>query len=344
VVRQSGLLADIEEFVEGTGHNMTAHCRVLRADTSEEIQQRFSWGEAEQAGLTSKGGPWQDYPRRMLQMRARSWCLRDAFPEVLKGMMLAEEAEAIPESNGQSLDPRDEMSRPRSDEWYRKAIEWMVEKGASWDELTEFAGRIPKGDHKLKDWPDAKWDAAKQRVQQAQADREAHAAEKAAAESGKAQAEGGDTTPSHTDDTANGRVDQSDADTEAHAAEKTYEHAQEALNAHFDAAWKTDQNEGWEPISENQLNRLYAIADDNDWSDAALNRLVKDELGWESKADLPYGDPYDEVVASLEDERLRYHMSRDPDTPDMFDEDGSDETEANDEAFEDGAEDDDLPF
>lgn len=188
VVRQSGLLADIEETTQGGGDGMTAYCRVKRADTGEEIEQRFSWAEAEQAGLTSKGGPWQDYPRRMLQMRARSWCLRDAFPEVLKGMMLAEEAEAIPASNGESLDPRGEMSRPKPDAWYQEAIDWMVGKAAAiadssggdadpWDELTEHADRIPSSDHPLSDWPDSMWEEAKERVRQAQADREDEPAE-----------------------------------------------------------------------------------------------------------------------------------------------------------------------
>jgi hypothetical protein len=52
----------------------------------------------------------------MMQMRARSWCLRDAFPEVLKGMMLAEEAEAIPQSNGETIDPREEMDQSTEQE------------------------------------------------------------------------------------------------------------------------------------------------------------------------------------------------------------------------------------
>jgi hypothetical protein len=104
-----------------------------------------------------------------------------------------------------------------------------------------------------------------------------------------------------------------------------------------------DGKEGWEAISEAQLNRLYAIADDEGWDEAALNRLVNDELGWESKADIPYGEVYEEICAALKDERLRYHMSRDPDTPDMFD--GEDTSQdANHEAFEDGAEDGELPF
>ncbi len=54
------------------------------------------WGDAlmdaKRAGLWTKAGPWQTYPRRMLQMRARSFALRDAFPDVLKGLISVEEA------------------------------------------------------------------------------------------------------------------------------------------------------------------------------------------------------------------------------------------------------------
>jgi hypothetical protein len=48
--------------------------------------------EAKKAGLWGKGGPWTQYPRRMLQMRARGFALRDAFPDVLRGLVTAEEA------------------------------------------------------------------------------------------------------------------------------------------------------------------------------------------------------------------------------------------------------------
>jgi len=144
------------------------------------------------------------------------------------------------------------------------------------------------------------------------------------------------------------------ADTEAQAAEEAqaqsdaapqppdsqYDGPGDALQSVFDAAWKTDANADWDSISEAQLTRMHAIAAANDWDEAELNRLIKDELGWASKADVPYGDPYDEICEGLEDERLRYHMSRDPDTPDMFSGDGSSE-EANHEAFES---DDGLPF
>ena len=120
------------------------------------------------------------------------------------------------------------------------------------------------------------------------------------------------------------------------------------MQANFDAAWGDAQpkDEDWPTISEKQVKRLYAIAKENDWSDAALNRLIKDELGYESKGDLNPAEPYDEICEALEDERLRYHMSRDPDTRDMFEGQAEDSVAESSNAadFEKGTDDDDLPF
>jgi hypothetical protein len=38
-----------------------------------------------------KQGPWGQYPKRMRQMRARAFALRDVFPDVLRGLPVAEE-------------------------------------------------------------------------------------------------------------------------------------------------------------------------------------------------------------------------------------------------------------
>ncbi|GIV50961.1 MAG: hypothetical protein KatS3mg038_1482 [Candidatus Kapaibacterium sp.] len=51
----------------------------------------FRVKDAKLAGLWAKPGPWQQFPHRMLQMRARSWALRDTFPDVLRGVVAAEE-------------------------------------------------------------------------------------------------------------------------------------------------------------------------------------------------------------------------------------------------------------
>ena len=79
---------DIEETVEGN----VATCVVKRRDRSAVVRT-FSEADAKKAGLWGKSGPWQQYPSRMLQMRARSWALRDAFPDALRGLGIREEVQ-----------------------------------------------------------------------------------------------------------------------------------------------------------------------------------------------------------------------------------------------------------
>lgn len=52
--------------------------------------------DAKLAGLLSKSGTWKTYPQRMLQMRARSWCLRDQFADLLCGLGVYEEQQDVP--------------------------------------------------------------------------------------------------------------------------------------------------------------------------------------------------------------------------------------------------------
>jgi hypothetical protein len=106
LVEQSGLAEYVKEWQEQAEEGgLTAYCEAKKKGKPEPTRQSFSWQEAQEAGLTNKGGPWQDYPRRMLQMRARSWALRDTFPEVLEGLYIAEEAEAIPADESETIDP-----------------------------------------------------------------------------------------------------------------------------------------------------------------------------------------------------------------------------------------------
>ena len=105
LVEQSGLAEYVKEWQEQTERGLTAICEAQKKGKPEPTRQTFSEQEAKNAGLWGGRGPWSDYPRRMLQMRARSWCLRDCFPEVLEGLYLAEEAEAIPDDAGTTIDP-----------------------------------------------------------------------------------------------------------------------------------------------------------------------------------------------------------------------------------------------
>lgn len=83
------------EYVYESDDGETATCRVKRVG-EEEQARTFSMTDAGLAGLKGKQGPWSQYPKRMRQMRARSFALRDVFPDVLRGMPMAEEVQDIP--------------------------------------------------------------------------------------------------------------------------------------------------------------------------------------------------------------------------------------------------------
>ena len=86
IVRGSPLCEHIYETDDGE----TATCRVKRRGEEEQVRT-FSMTDAKAAGLSGKQGPWTQYPKRMRQMRARAFALRDVFPDVLRGMPVAEE-------------------------------------------------------------------------------------------------------------------------------------------------------------------------------------------------------------------------------------------------------------
>lgn len=81
---------DIHETIEGSGDARTATCTIKRKGRSPVVRQ-FSVAQAKTACLWGKQGPWTQYPDRMLQMRARGFAQRDAFPDALRGLNLAEE-------------------------------------------------------------------------------------------------------------------------------------------------------------------------------------------------------------------------------------------------------------
>ena len=94
LVQASPLYVSHREWEEGSAEHGTliAYCAVIRKGSDEYIKS-FSQKEAEKAGLWKKAGVWQQYPSRMLQMRARSFCLRDKFADALRGLSVREEVE-----------------------------------------------------------------------------------------------------------------------------------------------------------------------------------------------------------------------------------------------------------
>lgn len=117
LVRASGLCEWIDEQMAGEGDSRVARCEVQRRGDPRPTKRSFSVEDAIGAGLWQAGkpmikkwrkgrnggqafqedcpndSPWFRFPARMLQMRARGFALRDAFPDVLGGMYLREEIE-----------------------------------------------------------------------------------------------------------------------------------------------------------------------------------------------------------------------------------------------------------
>lgn len=98
IARSASSCEYITESIEGEGERMLAVCRAKRKDQPEEVRT-FSVDDAKQAGLWGKVGPWKTNPKRMLQMRARSFAIRDVFADSLRGMAVAEEQQDIAQMN-----------------------------------------------------------------------------------------------------------------------------------------------------------------------------------------------------------------------------------------------------
>ena len=117
LVQASAVCEDVEEYFEGEGTpNPVAVC-IAKRKNRKPVIAKFSVEDAKRAGLWAKQGPWSAYPKRMMQMRARGFALRDAFPDVLKGLISVEEAqdypdEAKPRPVAKPANPLDLVAKP----------------------------------------------------------------------------------------------------------------------------------------------------------------------------------------------------------------------------------------
>lgn len=129
LVRGSGICEYVSEDIEGEGDARVAMCEAKRKGDPRPVTRKFSVADAKKAGLWGKAGPWQQFPERMLQMRARAFCLRDLFADVLGGLYLKEEIEddrpardvtppAPPAVEQQALPKTEKRPEPRTDTAY----------------------------------------------------------------------------------------------------------------------------------------------------------------------------------------------------------------------------------
>jgi len=125
MVRADHRCRAVKEYLDGE----TAVCLITRLHSDgevEEIERKFSVEDAKRAGLWGKQGPWKQYPQRMLQMRARSLAIRDGFPDVIKGLISAEEAQDMP-APMKAVQPVQARSGPSIAERAMAAIEPPVQ-------------------------------------------------------------------------------------------------------------------------------------------------------------------------------------------------------------------------
>lgn len=96
VVNATGQVEDFSEEPIMEGSTLVGwKATMKRKNRPTPTVRVFTTDDAKAANLLNKQGPWTQYRSRMLQMRARGWCLRDSFPDTLKGVMIAEEAQDI---------------------------------------------------------------------------------------------------------------------------------------------------------------------------------------------------------------------------------------------------------
>jgi hypothetical protein len=96
LVQASPVCEYVREYTEGEGDGLVAVCEAKRRGYPAPTVVRFSVADAKRAGLWGKSGPWQQYPTRMMTLRARGFALRNAFADALRGLITAEEAQDYP--------------------------------------------------------------------------------------------------------------------------------------------------------------------------------------------------------------------------------------------------------
>lgn len=87
-----------KEYTEGEGDALVGVFEIKRRG-NDVHRATFSATDAKKAGLWGKAGPWTQYTKRMVCLRARGFGLRDKFADALKGLITAEEARDYPVEN-----------------------------------------------------------------------------------------------------------------------------------------------------------------------------------------------------------------------------------------------------
>jgi len=140
LVKASGKMEYIKEYFKDDN---TAVCETKRKDEPVAVVREFSIKDAEQAGLLNKS-TWKQYPKRMLQMRARAWALRDAYPDVLSGIQIAEEMqdiEVVEEKEKSKINSNPALPK-KEEPLYKVVGNLLLEKFKNKDQMKIFVRQV----------------------------------------------------------------------------------------------------------------------------------------------------------------------------------------------------------
>ena len=140
LVKASGKMEYIKEYFKD---EETAVCETKRKDEPVAVIRKFSVEDAKTAGLLNKS-TWKQYPKRMLQMRARAWALRDAFPDVLSGIAIAEEmqdAEIVEETQKSEINAQPVLPK-KEEPLYKVVGNLLLEKFRDKDQMKIFVRQV----------------------------------------------------------------------------------------------------------------------------------------------------------------------------------------------------------
>jgi hypothetical protein len=132
------------EYIKEYMKDGTAYCTVKRRG-EDEYTYSFSTSDAKQAGLLGKSGVWQQYPNRMLQMRARGFALRDKFSDILKGIAIREEVQDYQIIEGQEIklnEAKNKIASLLADKSNKDNIVAKIENATSADDLKLVQGEV----------------------------------------------------------------------------------------------------------------------------------------------------------------------------------------------------------
>ncbi len=189
---RSRYVGPIRNGAEESDDGEVATCTVWRYERApggrvkRESSASFSMDDAKRAGLAGKKGPWQDYPRRMRQMRARSFALRDAFADALRGLSVREEVMDYVDVTAEVIE-----EKPRAKQRGAEAVrQKLAASEPSSDPPQAPAGELQQAYEQCAD--DAAWKSLEEarRADWARYSKDEKAALKAASDAAKARLQG----------------------------------------------------------------------------------------------------------------------------------------------------------